>query len=96
MIKEAFRELIEKKDVIKYVVIIGICLVLISVLMIFRFGPTGFAVYFIDQPSVGQTTLMLQTADGDNLGDAYVRGSDVNNNFGTAYKSSGTHSGVVS
>ena len=72
MIKEAFEELIEKKDVIRYVVIVGICVFLVGVLMIFRGGPTGFAVYFVDQPSVGQTTLMLQTADSDNLGDAYV------------------------
>ncbi len=84
MMKEVFRELIEKKDVIRYIILGVICLVLISVLMIFRGGPTGFVVYFVDQPSVGQTTLMLQTGDSDNLGDAYVRGSDVNNNFGTA------------
>lgn len=79
MIKEVFKELIEKKDVMKYVLIVGICVFLVGMLFFLNVGPTGFAVYFVDQPGVGQTTLMLQTADSDNLGDAYV---DTDTNHG--------------
>ena len=75
-------EIIEKKQVIRYLAISAICIVLISMLLIFRGGPTGFAVYF-EGPEAGQTTLMLQTADSDNLGDAYVVQGQLDTNYGS-------------
>ena len=61
----------------------------IFILLVFTFsllyfldrGFTGFAV-FTPGPGVDQTTLTLQDADTDNLGDAYVNGGLANRNYG--------------
>lgn len=55
---------------------------LVSIVFLFpRGGMTGFAV-FSEGPEEGQTTLTLQEADTDNLGDAYVDSGIANKNKG--------------
>jgi len=71
----------EKGDVLKYSIIGLVFLGLVVVLFVLRGGPTGYAVYF-EGPGEGQTTLMLQTADSDNLGDTYVSKGNPNKNYG--------------
>lgn len=89
MVKEVLKnilKIIKKRDVVRYAVLGIIFLVLAGVLFVIHGGTTGFitsfAVYFADQPSAGQTTLMLQAGDIDNLGDVYVDGGLANRNRG--------------
>jgi len=72
--------MVEKGDLVKYLVIGLICSGLIGVLFILRIGMTGYVVYY--DVGGGQTTLMLQIADSDNLGDVYVDKSTPNKNHG--------------
>ena len=75
---------IRKEHVVTYLfmfVLIGIALFGLYFLNV---SMTGFAV-FGEGPEIGQTTLTLQEADLDNLGDAYVgSGGDASKNFGTS------------
>ena len=66
------------------------CLVVLALLSISMFaiyrlnkGFTGFAV-FTSGPGLGQTTLTLQEANSENLGDAYVNENFANRNYGTS------------
>ncbi len=60
----------EKRDAVRYVLVVGICVVLIGILFVLQGGMTGYSVF--EGPGEGQWTLMLQIADSENLGDAYV------------------------
>ena len=70
----------EKRDVFRYFLIGGIVVVLISIVLVLRGGPTGYAVY--TEIGGGQTVLTLQEADVDNLGDVFVLQGQPNNNYG--------------
>ena len=72
----------EKRDVLRYVLLGAIAVVLISIVLVLRGGPTGYAVYY-EGPVEGQTTLMLQIADSDNLGDSYTISGTPNINAGS-------------
>ena len=70
------------EPVLRYVLLGAIAVVLISIVLVLRGGPTGYAVYY-EGPVEGQTTLMLQIADSDNLGDSYTISGTPNINAGS-------------
>ena len=73
----------EKKLVLRYIVLAVIFIGLFASLILLQRGSlTGFAV-FNPGPEAGQTTVTLQEADADNLDDAYVDGGIANKNKGT-------------
>jgi hypothetical protein len=69
----------EKRDILRYFLVVMIFLVLFSILIVLRSGFTGYAIF--EGPEEGQYTLMLQVADTENLGDVYVGGDSANTNF---------------
>lgn len=78
--------MLEKMDLRKYLIIGVAFIFLIGGLLFIKWNTgyvvmTGHAVYY-GGPQEGQTTLMLQTAGSDNLGDAMVRGDLPNTNYG--------------
>jgi len=62
---------------------LGLSTIIIAMMVITFNGLTGYAVSS-PGPGAGQTTVMLQEADVDNLGDAYVGGDQPNTNYGSA------------
>ncbi len=77
--------MMEKKLVLKYFALALIFLgLVVSLYFLKNVSFTGFAVFF-QGPGEGQTTVMLQEADSDNSGDAYVKSAgDADKNFGTS------------
>ncbi|MCK4552818.1 DNRLRE domain-containing protein [Candidatus Pacearchaeota archaeon] len=75
---------IRKEHIVTYLFVFVFIGLAIGGLYFLNVSMTGFAVYTFG-PGEGQTTLMLQDADSDNLGDAYVgSGGDASHNFGTS------------
>jgi len=71
---------VRKESVITYLFMIVLIGAGVTLLYLLQGGFTGFAVY--EGPGEGQTTLMLQVADSENLGDVFADGGVANKNRG--------------